>query len=127
MRSRPCSATIVSRHAPPGCTSIATLSSGTSEVGPPNQSAKRSGSVHSCQTRSRGASKTRVISMTGSATAQPPVELVETVLPQRLEPVRRLFERTVSQSRRAQLCIAKPDDEPCLLEDAEMLGHRLQR
>ena len=51
---------IVSFQAPPGRTSMATESSGISQVGPPNQSANASGSVHSLQTRSRGASKTRV-------------------------------------------------------------------
>jgi hypothetical protein len=51
---------IVSLNVPPGRTSIETDESGTSESGPPNQSAKRSGSVHSFHTRSRGASNTRV-------------------------------------------------------------------
>src|SRR5207253_1429813 len=54
-------ANIVARHAPPGLTSIETVESGTSDSGPPNQSAKRAGSVHSFHTRSRGASNTRLI------------------------------------------------------------------
>ena len=52
---------IVARQAPPGRTSIETVESGISHSTPPNQSAKRSGSVHSRQTRSRGAAKTRVV------------------------------------------------------------------
>lgn len=38
---------IVARQAPPGRTSIETVESGISHSAPPNQSAKRSGSVHS--------------------------------------------------------------------------------
>src|SRR5258708_40010606 len=41
--------------------SMETVDSGTSVSVPPNQPAKRLGSVHSFQTRRRGASKTRVI------------------------------------------------------------------
>jgi hypothetical protein len=58
---RPGSANIVSRHEPPGLTSIETVDSGTSDSLPPNQSAKASGSAHSLHTPSRGASKIRVI------------------------------------------------------------------
>src|SRR5207249_4903122 len=54
-------ANIVARHAPPALTSIETVETGTSAAPPPYQSAKRSGSVHSFHTTSRGASKTRVI------------------------------------------------------------------
>ena len=42
-----------------------TVETGTSASGPPNQSANRSGSVHSLHTRSRGASKTRVNALDG--------------------------------------------------------------
>src|SRR5262249_61673444 len=108
---RPGSANIVSRHEPPGRTSIDTVSSGISDSAPPNQSAKRSGSVHSCQTRSRGAAKTRVIAILASVTTQPPVEVVEAVLPQGFEPVRRAFERTAAQPRRPQLRVAQPLDD----------------
>ncbi len=97
------SANIVSRHEPPGLTSIETLASGTSDSLPPNQSAKRSGSVHSRHTRSRGASKTRVIVMPGStmlvsfiARLQAFVETVEASLPEPtvlLEPVDGLLQR----------------------------------
>ena len=58
---RPGPQNIVARQAPPGRTSIETVESGISHSSPPNQSAKRSGSVHSRQTRSRGAAKTRVV------------------------------------------------------------------
>src|SRR4051812_23589482 len=82
-------------HLPPGRTSIETVSSGTSSVGPPYQSAKRSGSVHSRQTSSRGASKVLTSSMSGpplpavaSATrrlpsgAKPLLHPVEAALPE---------------------------------------------
>ena len=52
---------MVAFQPPPGRTSIETDSTGISEWGPPYQSANASGVVHSLQTRSRGASKTRVI------------------------------------------------------------------
>src|SRR2546422_6185196 len=58
---RPSSQNIVARHEPPGRRSIETLAGGTSHSLPPNQSAKRSGSVHSFQTSSGDAAKTRVI------------------------------------------------------------------
>jgi riboflavin biosynthesis pyrimidine reductase len=51
---------IVARHAPPSLRSIHTVDTGTL-ASPPNHSAKRSGSVHSLHTRSRGTSKTRVM------------------------------------------------------------------
>src|SRR5215218_6806258 len=53
----------------PSLTSIKTVDTGTSASPPPNQSAKRSGSVHSFHTRSRGASKTRTMVIPGSAAA----------------------------------------------------------
>ena len=75
--------------APPGRTSIDTLDSGTSPPGWPNQSAKLSGSVHSFQTRSRGASKTRLMVnayrsvIRGSLAAREPlVQAIEAVLPE---------------------------------------------
>ena len=80
----PGSANIVARHEPPGLTSIETVDSGTSASVPPNQSAKRSGSVHSRHTRSRGASKTRVIVMPAQpCRLQALVEAVEASLPER--------------------------------------------
>jgi hypothetical protein len=42
---------------------MVTVDSGTSDSVPPNQSAKRSGSVHSRHTRSRRASNTRVMAI----------------------------------------------------------------
>ena len=114
MTRRPGSAYIVSRHAPPGRTSIDTVSSGTSDWVPPNQSANRSGSVHSFQTRSRGASKTRVTEIPGSASglgcsatpgiipgAEALVESVEAVLPEAavaIEPLCSLLQRRSLQA-----------------------------
>ena len=100
----------MSRHVPPGRTSMATEVSGTSAVGAPNQSAKASGSVHSRQTRSRGASKTRVIMMPLSAIAQAGVELVEPVLPEGtivLQPGGRLAEPD-ARSRDGRCWAARP-------------------
>src|SRR6266508_5239980 len=98
---RPGSANIVARHEPPGLTSIETLASGTSDSVPPNQSAKAAGSVHSLHTRSRDASKTRVIVIpAGSGTSgsflQAFAEAVEASLPEPavvLEPVDGLLQR----------------------------------
>src|SRR6516165_10349092 len=94
---------IVARQAPPGRTSIETVESGTSQSTPPNQSAKLSGSVHSRQTRSRGAAKTRVVVKPpvpyGSASAivsQPLIHAIEATLPERavaVEPVRGVLQR----------------------------------
>ena len=81
------------------------------ESGPPNQSAKRSGSIHSRQTRSRGASKTRVIGDPGSAMAVPLgrlqalVEAVEAAVPEptvRLEPFDRLLQRRALAAAKAE-------------------------
>src|SRR3954468_21598977 len=107
---------MVARHAPPSLTSIETVDTGTSAAPPPNQSAKRSGSVHSLHTRSRGASNTRVIaipSSAGSATLRPPLrrreaalQAVEAASPEAtvlLEPVDRLLERRPAQPRRPKL------------------------
>src|SRR4051812_11378034 len=126
---------IVARHAPPGRTAIATLSSGTSASGPPNQSAKRSGSVHSRQTRSRGASNTRVIvrprrrSGAGSAIEALP-EGVEAVLPEAavvLEPLGRVAQRRAAQPGRAQLGRPPAFDQARPLEHAQVLRHGLER
>src|SRR5713226_3315131 len=124
---RPGSANIVSRHEPPGLTSIETVSSGTSDSLPPNQSAKRSGSVHSFHTRSRGASKTRVI-VIPSAILQTLVEAVEASLPEPtvlLEPVDRLLQRRPLQARGPKLRRAAAPDQSGVLEDLEVLGDRL--
>src|SRR5687767_9994243 len=122
MTRRPGEANIVIRHVPPGLTSIETVDSGTSDSLPPNQSAKRSGSVHSFHTRSRGASKVRVTVIPGSAALsrvggsailrpllgrlQSLVETVEASLPEPavvLEPFDRLLERSTLQPRGAEL------------------------
>src|SRR4029453_11621068 len=131
---------MVSRNAPPGLTSIATLSSGTGHPGPPNQSANGSGSVHSLHTRSRAASKTRVIEMPRSSVgcsairgailvaAQAPVQPVEAGLPKAavvVQPVGRFLERGAAQARGAQLRGAAALDEAGVLEHAQVLGHRL--
>src|SRR3954471_11224992 len=116
---------MLARHAPPGRTSIATLSSGTSASGPPNQSANASGSVHSRQTRSRGASRTRVIVQPGRPSlTEPPLHGVKALLPEAavgLEPLGRVGQRRTAQARRAQLRGAAAFDQAGALEDAEML------
>src|SRR3954462_14173272 len=120
---------MLARHAPPGRTSIAIVSSGTSASGPPNQSANASGSVHSRQTRSGGASKTRVIVRpsrrgfgAGSA-IEAPLQRVEALLPEAavaLEPLRRVAQRRAAQPRRAQLGRAAALDQARALEHAQV-------
>src|SRR3954452_11243449 len=126
---------IVARHAPPGRTSIATVSSGISASGPPNQSANAAGSVHSRHTRSRGAGRTRVIvrprrrSGAGSA-IEPLFQRVEAGVPEAavaLEPLGGIAHRRAAQSRRAQLRGPPALDQAGALEDAQVLGDGLQR
>src|SRR5689334_9313673 len=126
-------ANIVSRHLPPGRTSIDTLSRGTSHCGPPYQSAKRSGSVHSLQTRSRGASNTRLIRIPYSLApsviaAESLLESPEAGLPEALigpEPVRCILHRGRAQLRGTQLRRPGARDQAGALENPEMLGHGL--
>src|SRR6266508_2526000 len=108
-------------------------------VSPPNQSAKRSGSVHSFHTRSRGASKTRVIVipslLRGSAILrsllgrlQALVEAVEASLPEPtvlLEPVDSFLHRRTPQPRGPKLRRAAARDQPRALEHLQVLGDRL--
>src|SRR5687768_3443456 len=115
---------IVALHAPPGLTSIETLSSGTSDSLPPNQSANAAGSVHSLQTPSRGESKTRVTVKPWSAIAQPLLHAVEAYVPEAavpLQPLRCVPERLAAQPRRPQLRGAGALDETGALEHAQVL------
>src|SRR5262245_27474626 len=130
-------ASIVIRHAPPARTSIATVWSGTSPLGAPNQSANASGSVHSRHTRSRGAWNTRVSEMSASSSAiragilpvaQPPVQPVEARLPEAsiaVEPRGHLAQRLSAQPRRPQLGVAAALDQAGALEHPQVLGDRL--
>src|SRR5437867_7866853 len=109
---------------------MATVSRGTSESGPPNQSANAWASVHSFQTVSRGASNTRVIAMPYSAivTLQPLLHPVEAALPEAavaLEPVRRVLQRRRAQSRGTALRRTATLDQACPLEHSKMLRDRL--
>src|SRR4029450_9557540 len=128
---RPGSANIVSRHDPPGLASIDTEVSGTSDSAPPNQSAKRSGSVHSCHTRSRGASKTRVIVIPCSAIfVEALAEPVEATFPETtvsLEPVGRFFKRLAVEPRGPELCGSGTCDQAGVLEDLEVSRDGLNR
>src|SRR5215212_3567302 len=116
---------MVARQAPPGRTSIATVWSGTSASAPPNQSANASGSVHSRQTRSRGASSTRVIAKPSrTSLIEPPLHGVEALLPEAavgLEPLGRVTQRRTAQPRRAQLRRAATLDQAGALEHAQVL------
>src|SRR4051812_8778261 len=114
---------MVARQWPPSTTSIETVSSGISASSPPYQSAKRSGSVHSLHTRSRGASKTRVIEKPGAsaigASAHARVEPVEAGLPEAPvapEPVDGLLERRRLEARGTQLGRAPARDQARALE-----------
>src|SRR5918999_1965935 len=131
---------IVARSAPPSLTSINTVETGTSASGPPNQSANRSGSVHSFHTRSRGTSKTRVMMSPVSdatsglgrsailALSQALLEPVEAVFPERtilLEPLDGVLEGRRAQPRGAKLRRAAPRYGPRLLEHLKVLGDGL--
>src|SRR4051794_38864040 len=131
---RPGPQSIVARHAPPGRTSITTVESGTSHSTPPNQSAKRSGSVHSRQTRSRGASNTRVVvkpPLKGDRSgivSQSLVETVEARLPEPtvvVEPVNGVLERHRAEPGRPQLRAAPTLDQAGALKHAQVLAHGL--
>src|SRR5919198_5935107 len=103
---------IVARHSPPGRASIVTVESGMSAWRPPYQSAKRSGSVHSLHTTSRGASNTRVILMPGSviALAETRLELLDARVPEDtvlVEPFGRFLEGRPLDPGRPQLGIAR--------------------
>src|SRR5688572_4102641 len=56
-------------QAPPGRASIEMFSSGIDEPCSPNHAANRSGSVHALKTSSRGASKTRTITIPSASEA----------------------------------------------------------
>src|SRR5215217_6388634 len=132
---RPGPQNIVAHQAPPGRTSIETVESGTSHSTPPNQSAKRSGSVHSRQTRSRGAAKTRVVVKplvpkgSGSGIcSQPLVHAIEASLPELavgIEPLGRVLQRHRAQARGAQLCRPPPFDQTGALQHTQVLADRL--
>src|SRR5918994_1030476 len=112
---------MVSCHAPPTRTSIATEDSGISFCGPPNQSANRSGSVHSFHTRSRGASNTRT-SVKPSVT-QPCLQGVEAVVPEATvlqQPLDGLPHPLALHPRRAELRPAAAGDEARLLQHLEV-------
>src|SRR3954453_18749916 len=135
---------IVARQAPPSLTSMETVAMGISAWAPPYQSAKRSGSVHSFHTRSRGASNTRVIvipsppvesgvrgsAMLGSLLlrSQACVEAVEAAFPEStvlLEPVDDLAERRRLEPRGPKLRRPTARDQSRALEHLEVLRDRL--
>src|SRR3954453_15068265 len=116
---------MVARQVPPARTSIDTVSSGISASLPPYLSAKRSGSVHSRHTRSRGASKTLVIVSPGSSAiaAQSLIHAIEAALPEAAvgaEPLRRVPERFAVKARRPELRGPAAADQAGALEDLEV-------
>src|SRR5512133_1706356 len=134
---RPGPTSMVARQAPPLRTSMETLASGTSASPPPNQSAKRSGSVHSRHTRSRGAANTRVMLICGAGSAigrlvpgrpQACLQALEAGLPEPavvLQPVHGVPERRRLEPRGPQLGGAAPGDQPGPLQHLEVLGDGL--
>src|SRR5918999_1369516 len=117
---------IVARGVPPSLTSINTVETGTSASGPPNQSANRSGSVHSFHTRSRGTSKTRVMmSPVSDATSGLGRSAILALSQALLEPVDGVLEGRRAQPRGAKLRRAAPRYEPRLLEHLKVLGDGL--
>ena len=96
--SRPSSSLIeLRRKVPPGRTSSVTDSGGVLQPRLPHQRAISAGSVHARQTRSRGASKTRVIVI---SRAEVLIEAVEALIPVAAvlgDPVGDLLERRALQ------------------------------
>src|SRR4051794_5212912 len=128
---------------PPGRTSMTTVSSGTS-AGPPYQSAKRSASVHSRQTSSRGASKVQLITISelplppgASAMGglprgalQPCLHPFEATLPKTpvsINPLGDQLQRRALEVGGAQLRRPSARDQPGPLQHLEVLGDRLDR
>src|SRR4029079_14512380 len=119
-------------HLPPSRTSIAISSVEMAYCSPPYQSAKRSGSVHSRQTSSRGASKVQIISMSGLRSAiavlQAAPHSIEATLPEAavaLDPLGRLLERSAGDPGRAELGRLAAGDQASAFKDLEVLGDRL--
>src|SRR4051794_14050585 len=97
---------------------------------PPYQSAKRSGSVHSRQTRSRGASNTRVVvkPVSSAIVAQSRIQAVEAAVPEAAvarEPFGGGAERLPVQARRPELLAATAGDEAGALEHLDVARHGL--
>src|SRR3954453_22721231 len=124
---------ITAVHLPPSRTSIVISSSAILYSGPPYQSAKRSGSVHSRQTSSRGASKVQFMSMSGLgasviATAQSALHSLEAALPEAavaLDPIGGVLERLGLEVGGAELRGLTSRDQPGTLQHLEVLRHRL--
>src|SRR4051794_22822131 len=96
--------------------------------GPPYQSAKRSGSVHSRQTSSRGASKVQFMSMSGLSATETLLHALEPSLPEAavsVDPRRSLPQGCTVDAGGTQLCGAPAGDQSGSLEHLEMLGDRL--
>src|ERR671919_699359 len=117
---------------------------GFGRVAPPYQSAKRSGSVHSRQTSSRGASNVQPISIAGSrlspdvsatgglprSVLQTLVHPLEAVLPEApvaLDPVRGLLQTSALEVGGTKPRDLSPGDQPSALQHLEVLGDRLDR
>src|SRR5918992_4173826 len=138
--STPSSDTEVRRNVPPGLTSIVTVSSGVLQPCGPHHCTSCSGSVHALHTSSRGASYTRLISISCAvAVSVIPVSLlhfveviaeaVEAALPKPAvagQPVGGLLEGIALQARRAQLRRAASRYEAGALQHLQVLRHRLQ-
>src|SRR5689334_17954154 len=99
----------------------------------------RSGSAKACHTRSRGASKTRMMTsscvlfcastllLLGLDGLQIHLEAIEAFFPEAavvLDPLRRIFQRPGFQPRRAPLRLAAAGDQPRALQHFQMLGNR---
>src|ERR671923_2247641 len=117
------------------------LSRGVSKCAGPYHAATASGSVQALNTRSRGASKMRVIRTSWSAVtgveslisssflAQVRIEPIHAGFPgplARLHPRQRVVERLGLQPARAPLRVAAADDQPRTLEHLEMARDRGQ-
>src|SRR3954451_6800294 len=119
---------ITAVHLPPSRTSIEISSRAILYSGPPYQSANASGSVHSRQTRSRGASKVQFMSMSGRSATQAILHPLEAALPEAavaVDPVGRLLQSGPVDAGGAELSGAATRDQPGPLQDLEVLRDRL--
>src|SRR4051794_4229733 len=119
---------ITAVHLPPSRTSISISSIAILYVGPPYQSAKRSGSVHSRQTSLRGASKVQFISMSGLSATEASLHSLESALPEApvaVDPLGGFPEGIAVDAGGPELCRAAARDQAGALEDLEVLGDGL--
>src|SRR6185437_5820724 len=142
--SSPSGPTIVMRHTPPGLRSKSIFSRGVVKCSGPHHFVTSSGSVHTCQTSSRGASSSRSITIVCSLIVCCPSAIVVCLSldlhqmcrepiepsfpdpPVLLEPFGHRAQRCALEPRRSQLRRPSAGDQAGPLEHLEVLGDGLQ-